>query len=413
MGESADADRFFRQVLPNGLKVIFEKRDTPIVSTIAVTKFGTGYENLNLAGMAHLIEHTVFRKTKTRSGEEIASAVEKKGGDLNAFTSQELTGYHTKLRSNHFETSMDILSDIMLNPVFTKKDIDKEKKIIYQEMKMYRDSPSRFVNRKLIEQLYAPPFTLIGFPGTLDKITKAQVQKYHNIHYSPSNMIVSVVGKADVDHIWNLSKKYFMKKQVQRQIGGKGQLRVVKGPMGDLVEKRKDIDQAHIAIGYFMPSLKDRLRYAAEIMNLILGVGFSSRLFQQVREKRALAYEISSDIEQSLNHGYGSIYIGTNKNKLEQAKKLVFMEIKKLQKLTYKEVDEAKEQLMGIYTIDNEDSENVAMKILEEELNGDGKEYYRYIDKISAVSLEDVKKVAKITETTSVTILPEPNGTNN
>jgi len=402
-------DRFFRQVLPNGLKVIFEKRDIPIVSTMAATKFGSGYEPENIKGIAHLLEHSVFRKTKTKTGEQITSAIENQGGKINAFTADEITAYYAKMRSDHFEISMDIISDIMLNPTLLKKDIDMEKKIVLQEIKMYHDSPQRHALDKLNEQLYASPFgkSGLGTPETVKNITRHMLNKHHSIHYSPSNMIVSIVGKADVDHIWNLSKKYFMKKQVQRQIVNKDKIVIKEGAFGDFIEKRREMDQAHLTLGYYMPSLKSKDRYAAEIFNTILGSGFSSRLFQQIREKRGLAYTVHSKLSQEMNYGHGYVYMGTDKDKAAAAKKLALTEIKKMVKVDIKEVNQAKERLMGEYAIENEDSEDVALRLLEEELNGDGKEYYQYLDRISAVKLEDVRRVAQITKIASASILPE------
>jgi len=402
-------DRFYRQVLPNGLKVIFEKRDIPLVATMVATQFGSGHEPEGVKGIAHLMEHTVFRGTKNKTGQEIKEAVEHKGGKMNAFTADEVTAYHTKMRSEDFETSMDILSDITLNPSFLKKDMDMEKKIVLQEGKVYHDSPHRHALEKLSEQLYAAPFgsSGIGTPETVKKITRATMNKYHSIYYSPSNMVISIVGKAEVDQIWNLSKKYFMKKQVQRTINRKEKLIIKEGPFGDFVETRKEIDQAHVTLGYYMPTLKSELRYAAEVFNTILGSGFTSKLFQQIREKRGLAYSVYSRLAQEVSYAYGYVYMGTDKDKAPGAKKLALTEIKKMQKIDLREVNQAKERLMGEYAVENEDSEDVALRLLEEELNGDGKEYYRYIDNISKVKLEDVRAVAKIAKIASSSVLPE------
>lgn len=403
-------DKFFRQVLPNGLKVIFEKRDVPLVVTMAATRFGSGYEDPKIKGIAHLIEHTVFKRTKTKTADQIAALIENKGGDINAFTGQEITAYHSKLGADNFEVGMDVVSDIMLNPVFNKKDIDKEKKVVLQEMKMYHDAPKRFVSEKLFEQIYAPPFGLsgIGTPETLKRITRAAMQKYHGIYYSPSNIVVSVVGKADVDHIWNLSRKYFLKKQVQRQINKMQKLSVKPGSFGNFIEHRKGIDQAHLSFGYLMPSLQSPLRYAAEIFNNIFGeLSFTSRLYQEIRERRGLAYHAYSSVNQEVDYSYGEIYIGTEKSKLESSKKIALKELKKMEKVDLKDVNESKERLIGKFALRGEDSENVAYDLLQEELNGDGKEYYKYPARISEVKLEDVRKVAKIAQIASAMILPE------
>jgi len=402
-------DKFYRQILPNGLKVIFEKRDIPLVVTLAATKFGSGYEPANLKGIAHLMEHTVFRRTKTRTSQELTSTIENEGGKINAFTTEEITGFYAKLRADHFEKGMDIISDITLNPTLNKRDMDMEKKIVLQEGKMFHDSPPQYASIKLFEQLYAAPFGqfAVGNQKTISAITRQTMQKYHSIYYSPSNMVISVVGKAEVDHIWNLSKKHFMKKQVQRQIDKRQKLVINEGSFGNFIEKRKEIDQAHTMLGYYMPGMQHKLRYAAEIFNNILGEGFSSKLFQQIREKRGLSYVVYSRLNQELNFSYGEIYLGTEKAKAEAAKKLALQELKKMQKISAKEVDQAKEKLIGKHALRSESSESVAMELLHEELNGDGKEYYQYTNNISAVTTEQVREVAKIEKIATSMVVPE------
>jgi len=401
-------DNFYRQVLPNGLTVIFEKRDLPAVTTIASARFGSGYENEKAKGIAHFIEHSVFKRTKTRTQQEIAREIEKKGGEWNAFTAEEETGFWIKIGAEHFETSLSILSDVMLNPTFAKKDLEMERKVILEEIKMYHDNPPLFTWIKLKELLFASPFGLspLGNPKVIGKMSKATIQKYHNIHYSPSNMVVSVVGKVDVDKIWNLSKHYFAKRQVQRQIERKG-LKILPGPFGNFIEGRKNIDQANLAFGFHVPSMSSQERYAAEVMNTILGVGFSSRLLQEIREKRGLAYAVGSRLDQGKDYGYCIIKAGTEKKKVETVKKIILEEIKKLQQLEQRDLEESKEQLIGYYKLESEDSRKVAESLLREEMNGNAKEYYNYPEKIAAVNLEDVRKIAQIKDFGFVAVVPE------
>jgi len=409
MSSGSNVDNFFRQVLPNGLKVIFEKRDIPTVSVIAATQFGSAYESEKVKGLAHLIEHTAFKRTKTKNTEQINSMVEKKGGEINAFTSEEITAFYAKIKAEHFEIAMDVVSDVMMNPVFLKKDIDMEKKVILEEIKLYKDSPRKHVLTKLHEQLYASPFGMstLGTPESIKSLTKATIQKYHNVFYNPSNITLAVVGKADVDKIWNFSKKDFAKKNVQKQIDKMGKMAIQPGPFGNYVEKRKGIDQVHAAIGYTIPGLKDPNRYAAEIMNVMLGVGSSSRLHMQIRENKGLAYQVNSFINQGMNYGNGCIYLGTDKNKYNSAIKLAIAELKKMKKVEQKDVEEAKEQLIGQYALENEDTEKTALGLLKYEIEGDAKNYYQYAERIAAVKFEDVRTVADITKMATALIIPE------
>jgi predicted Zn-dependent peptidase len=405
---SPNADKFYRQVLPNGLTLIFEKRNQPVVSIFATTKFGSGHETLKLKGVAHFIEHGVFKATKNRTTEQISSTIEKVGGEINAFTAEEFTSFYVKLRSKHFDLGMDILGDIMMSPLFAKKDLDMERKAIIEEIKMYHDNPRYYTIYKLRELLFSQPFGLnpLGTEAVIKKLTKASISKYHAINYNPSNIVISIVGDTNVDKIWNLGKHDFLKKSVQKQI----QVSDVKpsfGMFGKVIEKRKSIDQAHLSIGLAMPSRSSKDRYAAEIFNTILGVGMSCRLFQEIREKRGLAYAIHSDIDQGKNFGYLQVYAGTEKKKVNEVKELVMKEIDRLKNLDQKDFEQAKEELIGQHLLNDEKSDLVARSLMIEELNGNAKGYYSYEDNISEVKLEDVKKLAEVKDYAFMALVPE------
>lgn len=405
---SPHADKFYRQVLPNGLTLIFEKREQPAVSIFATTKFGSGHETVKMKGLAHFIEHAVFKATKTKTTEQITSSIEKVGGEINAFTAEEYTSFYVKLRSKHFDLGMDILGDIMMNPLLAKKDLDMEKKAIIEEIKMYHDNPRYYVIFKLRELLFNEPFGMnpLGTEQIIKKLTKATLTKYHAINYNPSNIVISIVGDTNVDRIWNLGKHDFLKKSIQKQI----QFSEVKpgpGKFDKIIEKRKSIDQAHLSLGFSMPSRSSKDRYAAEIFNTILGVGMSGRLFQEIREKRGLAYAIHSDLDQGKNFGYIQVYAGTEKKKVNETKELILKETDNMKNLSQKDFDDAKEQLIGQYQLEDEKSDAVARKLLSEELNGNAKEYYNYEDRINEVELEDVRKLAEIKKYAYIALVPE------
>jgi predicted Zn-dependent peptidase len=405
---SPHADKFYRQVLPNGLTLIFEKRNQPVVSIFATTKFGSGHETAKLKGLAHFIEHSIFKATKTRTTEQITSAIEKVGGDINAFTAEEFTSFYVKLRSKHFDLGMDILGDIMMNPLLAKKDLDMEKKAIIEEIKMYHDNPRYYTIYKLRELLFSQPFgsSPLGTEAIIKKLTRATLTKYHAINYNPSNIVISIVGDTNVDRIWNLGKHDFLKKQVQKQIQGQ-EVRPSFGKFDKIIEKRKSIDQAHLSLGFEMPPRSSKDRYAVEIFNTILGVGMSCRLFQEIREKRGLAYAIHSDVSQGKNFGYMEVYAGTEKKKMNEVKELILKEIRNLKNLGQKDFEQAKEELIGQHQLDDEGSESVARKLLTEELNGNAKEYYNYEDRINELRIEDVKKLAEVKDYAFIALVPE------
>jgi predicted Zn-dependent peptidase len=400
-------NNFFRQVLPNGMTVIFEKRQLPLVSISAAVKFGSGHEALKLKGMAHFIEHAVFKGTKKRTNQQITTEIEKKGGIINAYTDEEMTVFWTKLRSKYFDTGMDVISDIMLNPALNKKDLDMERKVIKEEIKMYHDTPKYYIVNKLKEQMFEPPFGLsaLGTEKIINKMSRLTLAKYHNINYAPSNIIISIVGDAEVDKIWNDSKKFFAKIH-QEQIE-KPAISAKPGNFGKISEKRRGIDQTHIALGFHAPSKPDKLRYAAEILNAALGVGMSSKLGQEVREKKGLAYDINSWLDQGRNFGYCFITAGILKGKQEIVKKIILEEIKKFKSWNQKELDEVKEQLIGFREFENERGERVADNLLREQMMGDAKEYYKYTEKISAVTLDDIRQIADMKDYGFVALVPD------
>jgi predicted Zn-dependent peptidase len=303
---------------------------------------------------------------------------------------------------------MDVISDLMLNPLFNKKDIDMERKVILEEIKMYHDMPKYYVVKKLKELLYEPPFGIptLGTDKIISKMTRATLAKYHAIEYSPHNIIVSIVGDANVDTIWNDSKKMFAKTNVQEQIV-KPFVIAKPGSFGKIVEKRKGIDQVQMALGFHTPSKTDKLRYAAEIFNTALGVGMSSKLHNEVREKKGLAYDINSWLDQGRDFGYCFISAGIIKGKHEMAKKIILEEIKKFENWNSKELEEAKEELIGHREFENEKCDRVSDNLLREQMVGDAKEYYKYTEKISSVTLDEIKKVASIKDFALAALVPD------
>lgn len=395
---------FYKKKIENGPIILFEKRDVPVVSVMAAVPFGSAYEPENFNGMAHFIEHMVFKGTKTKSSLEIRRLIEDKGGILNAFTSKEITGYWAKLPSRHIERGIDVVSDIMLNPIFDKKEMEKERKVILEEIKMNHDSPSRFAIRKVSELLYEKPFGLetIGTEDTLKKIRQENMFGSHKI-YCPQNMIISVVGDANFDDVIKLVKKNFC---VERHLEKLKDISINR-VHGEFIDKRENIHQASVALAFHAPSMKDKLRYAAEALNTIYGKYSSSRLFEEIREKRGLAYTANSEYESERSYGNIYAFIGTKEDSVKEVKRIALEEMKKLQKITDKELSEIKEKMIGSFEIESEESDNVASKLIMEELAGNAENYYNYRDYVNNIKLEDVRNLAKIKGYSFVAVMPK------
>jgi len=398
---------FHSQTLSNGLRVIFEERNIPVISTIAASRFGSGFETEKLKGIAHFIEHSVFKGTKTRDAREISKEIEKKGGEWNAFTAEEETAFWIKLGAEHIESSIDIISDIMLDPAFNIKDIEIERGVILEEIKMYHDLPQYYVLDRLKESLFNRPFGLsaLGTREIIGKVPIEVLRKNHHRFYDPSNIVLVYVGKADFEDIVALTGKHFSRKS--KKIRFNHEISIAEGSFSKITEKRKSIDQAQLALGFHMPSRLDKRRYAAEVFNAYLGEGMSSPLFQEIREKRGLAYSVRSILEQGRNYGYSAITVGTVKEKLPDIKRMILKEIKRTGILKSRDFEETKEQLIGKYEINTENSMRTAQALLYEELTEGAEEHYKYPERISSVNISDVRKLSKIKEYGSVEVVPE------
>lgn len=393
---------FHRKKLDNGLTVIFEKRTAPVIAVSTCVKFGSQYETQQIKGISHFIEHLVFKGTKNRNVTQISQEIESKGGIINAFTGEEITGYWNKLPSKHFSLGADITRDLILNPLFNKKSLEMERKVILEEIKMYHDNPSTHVIEKIKEMLYKPPFNLsiAGNSETVSKLSRETVLNLFNSVYTSNNMIFSVVGKADWQEVLEEAKKFPKTFKEIKPIP-------IFQSQGEFIEKRKGIDQAHEVIGFHRPLLGDPKRYAAEVFNAILGGGMSSRLFQEIREKRGLCYSVRDHLEQSKDYSYEMIYFGTVKEKIKQIKQITLNEIKKLSRLNKSDLNEAKEKLIGLRQISKEKTDLTMMGLLQEEVGGDAQEFYDYEEKINKTRLDDVRSLAKLKGYSFVALVPE------
>ena len=393
---------FKRKVLDNGLTVLFEKRKTPVVSVASSVKFGAQYEKESIKGISHFIEHLVFKGTKKRSVTEIPREIEGKGGIINAFTSEEITSFWNKIPSKHFELGADISRDLILNPLFEKKALERERKVILEEIKMYHDNPSSYVVEKLKEMLYEKPFnmSIAGTLKTVAGLSREKVVGLFNAIYSTNNMVFSVVGNVSWEEVLKEAEKF---PKINKKINS---IPIVL-KNGEVIKKRKGIDQAHEVFGFHMPCLVDKQRYSAEVFDSILGGGMSSRLFQEIREKRGLCYAIKSNLEQSKDYAYEMIYAGTVKEKINEIKKLILKEIKKLGSLKQGELSEAKERLIGLRQISKEKCDSTMTELLFEEIGGDAENYYKYEDNINKVKLEDVRNLSKLKGYSFVALVPE------
>ena len=368
-----------------------EKRDLPLVSASITNRFGGAFEKSEVKGIAHFIEHLVFTGTKTRTHEDISREVEKKGGILNAFTSNEVTCFWFKLPSQHLFSGLDILVDMLKNPKFDNEKFEKEKKVILEEIKMYRDDPQKHVFEKIEETLFEKPFGegVIGNEGTIRAMSRDFVYDYFKRNYGPENYIVSIVGDADFDRICEYLEKNF-------EDEGKNYLNVpIVKKNGEILVKREGIDQANFIFGVHAPLAGSKEYYDLEVLDAYLADGMSSRLFLKIREEKGLAYAVKSSISAEKNYSYYLIYLGTMKDAVNEVRRIILDEFEKIKEMKDVDLKEARERVIGLRRIAAEDSSRVMQELLFAELIGDAKSYYKHEEMIKKVKLEDVKTLAK------------------
>ncbi|MBL7059118.1 insulinase family protein [Candidatus Pacearchaeota archaeon] len=395
---------FYKKVLKNGMTILFEKRDLPVVSVAFAVKQGGINEDPSEKGISHFIEHMMYKGTPTRNNKQIAHDIEKNGGKLNGFTDEAVTAYWCKMPSKHLNLALEVMGDMIQNPLFDKKEIEKERQVIFEEIKMRRDTPQIHVSDEIQSCLYSGTIglSLIGTEETMKKIGQKELRSKFKKTYAPNNIILCVVGDADFNEIVKFAEKNFSNEQAE-VIKPK-----IKLQNKSKVETRKGIDQANMILAYHAPLAHDKKVYASQILNTILASGMSSRLFEEIREKRNLAYAILGDSNINKNYSYNLIYVGTTKENVDQVKELILKEFEKVSKeLTEQELDSAKEQLIGHHQISMENSNTQIMHLLFSELNGNAEEFYDFEKNISKVKLEDVKNLAKLKDYSFFALIPE------
>ncbi|NCN86570.1 insulinase family protein [archaeon] len=383
---------FKKKVLPNGFTILFEKREVPVVSVSISFKGGGINEELKEKGISHFIEHMLYKGTTNRTNLEIAQEIERRGGEFNGFTSEEMTSFYCKISSKYVNVALDVLGDVIKNPLFLEEDIEKERKVIFEEIKMRKDNPRNYVFDKIHSLLYSETLglDLAGTEKTVNSITREDLVKRHKKYFTPNNLILTVVGNVNFEKIVDWSKKFFSEKNKSRIPNYKFQFQNKRK-----IEKRKGIDQANLIFAFHSPLANDEKTHAAEVLITLLAGGMSSRLFHEIREKRNLVYSIHGDIDSTKKYSHSMIYAGCKKENMQLVEKLILEEFRKVSKdLTEEELNHTKEQLIGNYQISMEDSQNQMLHLLIEEIDSDAKNFYLYENNISKVKLEDVKKLA-------------------
>ncbi len=381
--------------LRNGLEVIYEKKPFESVCINVMAKVGSNFEPIDVSGISHFTEHMLFEGTKKRTALEISNAIESKGGLINAATSNERTYYYIKILKKHFLLALDILSDIVFNPLFDKKLIDKERNVVLQEIDMVNDEPKYYqwvlFQKSLFESNIKNP--TYGTKESVRSMSREDFMFFHNTYYVPNNIVITIVGNLPFSVVKREVSRYFnapKPRPVPKLILKEPKQTVSK----DIVEK-KDIAQSNLIIGFKSPRRIEKESYVFDIVDAVLARGQSGKLFDTLRNKHGLAYDVGIYHDPSLHSGFFSAYVGTSPDKYTLAKDLILKEFDNLQSLKDSELSDAKSFIEGNFKLQQEESERLTELMMSWSYTSSLKCFKSYLKDINSVSLKEFKKTAK------------------
>lgn len=393
-----------KTALSNGLRIITAPMPgSQSVTVLIMVGAGSRYEEKKINGISHFLEHMAFKGTERRpSALAIASVIDGIGGEFNAFTSKDHTGYYIKAAKKHLPLLVDVLSDMLLHSKFDEKEIEKEKGVIIEEINMYEDTPMRHVGDIYENLLYGDTKLgrdIAGRKEVIKLVKREDFIGYMDRFYGPANTIITIAGGISTfkgstlqgmveDYLGNWKKKKVEKPEKVSDSQDKPQVLV----------KFKDTQQAHLCLGVRSFQLGHVSRYKLGVLTSILGGGMSSRLFIEVREKRGLAYYVRSSNEQYIDVGNFVTQAGVDVERIDDAIKVMLTEFQRIKddKVTEIELNKAKEYLKGRFILELEDSRNVAsLYTTSDLLEGKIKTPEEIMKKIDEVTDEDIRSVAR------------------
>lgn len=380
----------------NGVRIVHEH--IPTVRSVAIGIWiGTGSRNEHEQnnGISHFLEHMFFKGTKTRTAREIAEAFDSIGGQVNAFTSKEYTCYYAKVLDEHAHFALDMLADMFFHSTFVEDELKKERNVVLEEIKMYEDTPDDIVHDLLSKACYVNHplgFPILGTEETLCTFTGDSLREYMADYYTPDRVVISVAGNVPERFIEEIAAYFgtFTAKQKQEN-----NLSPVFVPQK--LARQKDTEQAHLCIGFNGLPVGHEDIYSLIILNNILGGSMSSRLFQEVREQRGLAYSVFSYHSSYRDGGLLAIYGGTGSNQLDVLFETIQETLRKLKEdgITEKELQNSKEQMKGNLMLSLESTNSrMSRNGKNELLLGRHRSLDEIIDEVNNVTLEKVNELA-------------------
>ena len=385
--------------LSNGLTIVTETVDT--VRSVALgfwVRAGSRYEPVELSGISHFLEHTVFKGTTNRSTFEIAASLESVGGHLNAFTTKEYTCYHARFLSEYLEDAVDVLSDILLHPIFPESDIEREKSVVLDELRDSQDVPEEVAFETFEKHLY--PESSLGEPilgneTTIKAFDAEKLADYLDQHYGPENTIIVAAGYVDHDELVQLvSERY------DRKSGSENHFKPIDQSLFQPGQEigTKDIQQSHMVVGLPIFSVFDERRYDVAVLNSILSGGMSSRLFQNIREAHGVAYQIFSFVSLYRDTGSFGVYLATDPAKRDHAVELTLTELRKMidEPVSQVELNRVKAQYKSGIVLGDESMERRMLRLGRQQVYyGENISLDVFLQKIEAIDSDRIQILAR------------------
>lgn len=389
--------------LPGGLRVVTEYIPSVHSASVGVwVGVGSRDEGTSVAGAAHFLEHLLFKSTPTRTAVDIAQAVDAVGGELNAFTAREHTCYYAHVLDSDLELAVDLVADVVLRGQCAAEDVEIERDVVLEEIAMRDDDPEDTLGDVFLSAMFGSHPVgrpVIGSVESISAMTRAQLHSFHVRRYTPERMILAVAGNINHDDVVALAREYFGPRLVRGRTAvphRKGAGRVSGKPGLQLVNR--DAEQSHLLAGVRTPGRYWEHRWALSVLNSALGGGLSSRLFQQIRETRGLAYSVYSSVDTFSDAGALSVYAACLPERFDEVVRVATDVLDEVARdgITESECRIAKGSLRGGLVLGLEDSGSRMHRIGRSELNyGEHRTIAQTLDQIDAVTLEEVNSVAK------------------
>lgn len=390
---------YLKNKLDNGIRVVME--EISYVNSVSIgilINNGSSKEDKHLNGVSHFIEHMLFKGTKNKTAKAIAESIDNIGGQMNAFTGTEYTCFYVKVLDSHLPIAIEVLSDMLTNSNFAEEDIEKEKGVVLEEINMYLDSPEDIVYDILSQIMFEETslaLPILGSPKSVNSLNRKSIMEYFNQHYTPDNIVISIVGNFKPKDTIELLNQYFINKRIDTK---KSNLQDNKKVIftQKICSKEKDTEQLNFCLGMEGVKRGSEDLYPLLVMNNIFGGSMSSRLFQKIREERGLVYSVYSHPTSFQETGTFTIYAGLGVDQIINVAKLIKKDIKEIRSnfITKDELEKSKEQLKGNYILGMESTFNRMFDIGKSELLlGKILSPEEVLDKIDKVEREDIERV--------------------